>query len=118
MDVSGSDGYFGRMARDQEGIYRYVCHILASRAISHIQKEESILVLRGLGVQTMTSSSTYLTTPTTRFIPTTEIQDIFIHEAFRGFEVRFYLTVVVEGEEDTVVVFPVSLPEVYVADHR
>lgn len=70
--------------------------------------EESLVVLRGLGIQTTSSSSTYLATSTTRFIPTTSIQDIFIHEAFRGFEVRFYLCVVVVGEEDSVVVFPVS----------
>jgi len=37
------------------------------------------------------------------------IQDIFIHEAFKGFEVRFYLAIVVEGEHDVVVVFPVSV---------
>jgi phosphatidylinositol glycan class H protein len=65
-------------------------------------------VLRGLGIQTTTSSSTYLSTQQTRFIPTTSIQDIFIHEAFKGFEVRFYLAIVVEGEQDAVVVFPVS----------
>lgn len=44
---------------------------------------------------------------TTRFIPTTQIQDIVIHEAFRGFEVRFYLAILVEGESEVVVVFPV-----------
>ena len=70
--------------------------------------EESLLVLRGLGIQTSSSSPTYLSTSTTRFIPTTAIQDIFIHEAFKGFEVRFYLAIVVRGEEDVVVVFPVS----------
>jgi phosphatidylinositol glycan class H protein len=70
--------------------------------------EESLLVLRGLGVQTTSSSSTYLSTASTRFIPTTAIQDIFIHEAFKGFEVRFYLAIVVEGEQEVVVVFPVS----------
>lgn len=48
--------------------------------------------------------------PSTRFIPTSQIQDIFIHEAFRGFEVRFYLAVVVEGEAEAVVVFPRLLP--------
>jgi phosphatidylinositol glycan class H protein len=53
---------------------------------------------------------TYLQTPTTRFIPTTSIQDVFIHEAFKGFEVRFYLMVVVEDEEKVVVVFPRLLP--------
>jgi phosphatidylinositol N-acetylglucosaminyltransferase subunit H len=72
--------------------------------------EESLLVLRGLGLQTSTSASTYLHGPTMRFIPTTSIQDIFIHEAFIGFEVRFYLAVVVNGEEDVVVVFPGLLP--------
>lgn len=32
-----------------------------------------------------------------------------IHEAFKGFEVRFYLAVIVEGEPEVVVVFPVRL---------
>lgn len=65
-------------------------------------------MIRGLGVQTSTSSPSYLSTASTRFIPTSVIQDIFIHEAFKGFEVKFYLAIVVEGEEDVVVVFPVS----------
>ena len=69
--------------------------------------EESLLVLRTLGIQTSTTSGTYLSTSTTRFIPTSQIQDIFIHEAFRGFEVRYYLAIVVEGEAEVVVVFPV-----------
>lgn len=69
--------------------------------------EESLLVIRGLGVQTTTSSPNYLWTNSTRFIPTSLIQDIFIYEAFKGFEVRYYLSIVVEGEEDVVVVFPV-----------
>ncbi|KAF1983336.1 hypothetical protein K402DRAFT_396810 [Aulographum hederae CBS 113979] len=73
--------------------------------------EESLLVLRGLGMQVSSSSAAYLSAPVTRFIPTTSIQDIFIHEAFKGFEVRFYLAIVVEGEEDTVVVFPNLLPK-------
>ncbi|KAI8930843.1 hypothetical protein NX059_011863 [Plenodomus lindquistii] len=72
--------------------------------------EESLTLLRGLGIQTSTSSSTYLQSPTTRFIPTTSIQDIFIHEAFKGFEIRFYLGIVVEGEDEIVVVFPMLLP--------
>lgn len=70
--------------------------------------EESLLVIRGFGIQTSTSSSTYLSTAATRFIPTTQIQDIVIHEAFKGFEVRFYLAVIVKGEPDVLVVFPVS----------
>ncbi|KAL4992623.1 GPI-GlcNAc transferase complex, PIG-H component-domain-containing protein [Aspergillus falconensis] len=72
--------------------------------------EESLVVIRGLGIQTSTSSPTYLSKAATRFIPTTEIQDIVIHEAFKGFEVRFYLAVVVVGEPEVVVVFPKLLP--------
>lgn len=74
-----------------------------------LYKEESLLVLRGLGVQTSTSSSSYFAPATTRFIPTTQVQDIVIHEAFRGFEVKFYLAIIVEGESEVVVVFPVWL---------
>ena len=70
--------------------------------------EESLLVIQGLGLQTSMSSSSFLWRASTRFIPTSAVQDVFIHEAFRGFEVRFYLCVVVEGEEGVVVVFPVS----------
>lgn len=36
------------------------------------------------------------------------VQDIFIHEAFKGFEVKFYVAMVVKGEDEVVVVFPVS----------
>lgn len=75
-----------------------------------IHTKETLLVLRGLGIQTSTSSDTYLSTATTRFIPTEKIQDILVNEAFRGFEVRYYLVVVVQGEEDVVVVFPRLLP--------
>ncbi|KAI9810807.1 MAG: hypothetical protein M1832_001109 [Thelocarpon impressellum] len=82
---------------------------VAYAVVRRVYIEESLLVLQGLGIQTSTTSPTYLSTSTTRFIPTNQVQDVFIHEAFRGFEVRFYLAVVVEGEEDVVVVFPVSL---------
>lgn len=70
--------------------------------------EESLLTLRTLGIQTRSLSPWYLLPATTYFIPTYQIRDIFIHEAFRGFEVRYYLAVIVEGEADVVVVFPVS----------
>ncbi|KAF4584446.1 phosphatidylinositol N-acetylglucosaminyltransferase [Ophiocordyceps camponoti-floridani] len=77
---------------------------------------ESLLVLRGLGVQTTEQSSSYLTRPATRFIPTEKIQDIFINEAFRGFQVRYYLVVVVEAEPDVVVVFPGLLPPRHIVE--
>lgn len=69
--------------------------------------EESLLVVRGLGVQTTTSSGHYFRTGMTRFIPTAAVQDLFIHEAFVGFQVRYYMAIVVEGEKEVVVVFPV-----------
>ncbi|KAF2997339.1 hypothetical protein E8E13_003295 [Curvularia kusanoi] len=72
--------------------------------------EESLTVLRGLGVQTSSSASTVLQAPRNRFISTSDIQDVLIHEAFRGFEVRYYLAIVVKGEENIVVVFPHLLP--------
>lgn len=77
--------------------------------MSDVGAEESLMVIRGLGIQTSTSSSMYWSSAATRFIPTTQIQDIVIHEAFRGFEVRFYLAVIVEGESSVVVVFPVVI---------
>jgi hypothetical protein len=86
-----------------------ISHQIRNDLIFIAQIEESLLILRTLGIQTTSSSPTYLSTSTTRFIPTTSIQDIFIHEAFKSFEVRFYLAIVVEGEQDVVVVFPVSL---------
>lgn len=72
--------------------------------------EESLLVIRGLGIQISSSAPNYLSTTSTRFIPTSQIQDIFIHEAFKGFGVKFYLAVIVEGEKEVVVVFPKLMP--------
>ena len=64
-------------------------------------------MLQGMGIQTSTTSAYYFLSPTTIFIPTTQIQDIVIHEAFKGLEVRFYLAVIVEEATEVVVVFPV-----------
>ncbi|KAI5297636.1 hypothetical protein KEM55_004444 [Ascosphaera atra] len=82
-----------------------VLHLIFSRGYT----EESILVIRGLGIQTSTSSPIYFCRASTRFIPTMQIRDIIIHEAFKGFEVKFYLALLVEGESEVVVVFPVCL---------
>ncbi|RVX67719.1 hypothetical protein B0A52_07842 [Exophiala mesophila] len=72
--------------------------------------QESLLVLQGLGIQTSTSSAYYFLPATSTFIPTTQIQDIVIHEAFKGLEVRYYLAVIVENATDVLVVFPSLLP--------
>lgn len=107
-----------------EAVFAALAHMVRGRPWSHVgplgllglalvsmrwHKEESLLVLRTLGIQTRTLSTSYLLPSTVRFIPTSQIRDVFIHEAFRGFEVRYYLAVVVEGEEEVVVVFPVSV---------
>lgn len=70
--------------------------------------EESLVVIRDLGVQISTRTG-WWGGRRSRFIPTSCVGDLWIHEGFRGFEVRFYLAVVVEGEEGLVVVFPVGL---------
>ena len=85
----------------------------ATKNLSISKAEESLITLRTLGIQTRSLSPWYLLPATTRFIPTSQILDIFIHEAFRGFEVRYYLAVVVEGEEDVVVVFSVRSERIF-----
>jgi phosphatidylinositol N-acetylglucosaminyltransferase subunit H len=83
---------------------------------AQLHTTESLLVLRGLGIQTSSGGGGgspgwgIIGRPKTRFIPTEKIRDVLINEAFRGFEVRYYLIVIVEGEEDVVVVFPRLLP--------
>lgn len=72
--------------------------------------EERVLVLRGLGIQTSSSGATVLSPLQTRFIPTYQIQDVLLNEAFRGFRARDYLAVAVDGEDALVVVFPRILP--------
>jgi phosphatidylinositol glycan class H protein len=88
--------------------WRLTLYVAASwLALRRGSIEESLLVVRGLGVQTTSTGSSWLATNSTRFIPTSAIQDILIHEAFKGFEVRFYMAIVVAGGEEVVVVFPV-----------
>lgn len=96
---------------------------------TRLHATESVLVLRGLGIQICTEGGDgggsgsgsgggggfgggvrWRWGRQTRFIPTEKIRDVLINEAFRGFEVRYYLVVVVEGEENVVVLFPGLLP--------
>jgi phosphatidylinositol N-acetylglucosaminyltransferase subunit H len=126
-----------------------ICTGLSYIALLPLHTTESLLVLRGLGIQTYSSGPTSLGRPAflsipsysvldtnggwwdflsrigglsrglltssgvgerRRFIPTEKIRDVLINEAFKGFEVRYCLVIVVEGEEDLVVVFPKLLP--------
>jgi phosphatidylinositol glycan class H protein len=72
-------------------------------------EEESFLVIKGLGVQ-VTSSSRFYFGSTSKFFPTSTVKDIVINEAFLGFQVRFYLALIVENSPTLVVVFPRLLP--------
>ena len=111
--LSSPFGHLANLFKDRSGLTKpwriLLCVLNIWLIFRKGYTEESLLVIRGLGVQTSTSSPSYLWTSSTRFIPTSSIQDIFIHEAFKGFEVKFYLCIVVEGEEDVVVVFPVCI---------
>jgi phosphatidylinositol glycan class H protein len=93
-----------------------VAAIVIYASLLRLHTTESLLSLRGLGLQISSSSPTYLSPPSTRFIPTSSIADLLINEAFLGFEVRYYLVVVVEGEKEVVVVFPKTLPRRHVVE--
>ncbi|MBE3048701.1 hypothetical protein IMZ48_40625, partial [Candidatus Bathyarchaeota archaeon] len=80
--------------------------LLASAALRRVHTTESVLVLRGLGIQTRSSSPVWGLGSAARFIPTEKIRDVLVNEVFVGFGVRYVLVVIVEGEEDMVVVFP------------
>lgn len=80
--------------------------LLAYLALRRLHVTESVLVLRGLGIQTRSSGALWGLGDATRFIPTEQIRDVLVNEVFVGFGVRYVLVVVVEGEEDMVVVFP------------
>lgn len=59
--------------------------------------------MRNIGIQTTSRGSS-------KFIPSDEISDIIIHEGFKGFEVRFYMAIVVKNQTELEVVFPNLLP--------
>ena len=64
------------------------------------------MIIRSLGVQ-VTTRMRFPLASHSRFIPASQIDDVLLHEGFKGMEVRYYLAVVVHGEEKVEVVFPV-----------
>jgi phosphatidylinositol N-acetylglucosaminyltransferase subunit H len=62
--------------------------------------------MRSLGVQTTTRMRFPLASHS-RFIPASQIDDVFLYEGIKGYEVRYYLAIAVRGEEQIEVVFPV-----------
>ncbi|ORX88285.1 hypothetical protein BCR32DRAFT_263718 [Anaeromyces robustus] len=71
--------------------------------------EESLLVVRDLGVQIKT---TYLFNRTTsRFIDKSKIGQIIINEGITAFEVNFYLAVLISGADHMEVVYKKLIPK-------
>ena len=62
-----------------------------------------MLAMRSVGLQTQSGEQT-------RFIPLEKIDDLVIHEGFVGFEVRFFLAIILRDEDQLEVIFPGTLP--------
>ncbi|KAK3828065.1 MAG: GPI-GlcNAc transferase complex, PIG-H component-domain-containing protein [Benniella sp.] len=74
--------------------------------------EETILVIRDVGVQVKT---VYLGgRSSSRFIDRSKISDIIINEAITMMHIRVYMAIIVEGEDRMVVVFQHLLPRLNV----
>jgi GPI-GlcNAc transferase complex, PIG-H component len=72
--------------------------------------EESFLVVQSFGLQVSSSGWWYIFGSRSRFIPSSDVLDIIIHEAFIGFEVRYILVVVVKNQSKLQLVFGNILP--------
>jgi hypothetical protein len=73
-----------------------------------VVKEERILCVRNVGVQVKTR---YLTGRLrSQFIDCSKISDIIINEGINMLQVKFYLAIIVEGQDRMVVVFEHLLP--------
>src|ERR1044071_2569724 len=70
-------------------------------------KEESILSIRDVGIQVKTI---YMNgRSVSRFIDRSKISDIIINEGITMLQVKFYMTIIVEGQDKMVVVFEVNI---------
>ncbi|TGZ83373.1 hypothetical protein EX30DRAFT_154193 [Ascodesmis nigricans] len=93
--------------------YQFYPTLLLATYVSlyRVSTQESLLVMKQLGVQTSTTAGTlWGQGRKTRFIPTANVRDVVLLEGFWGWQVRYYVAVVVEGEGKLVVVFPTLLP--------
>lgn len=68
--------------------------------------EDSILVMRDLGVQLHSTGRFYFFGGSTLFLSKGEILDILIQEAFVGFEVKFFLIIMAAHDRKFHIVFP------------
>ncbi|KAK7203369.1 GPI-GlcNAc transferase complex, PIG-H component-domain-containing protein [Myxozyma melibiosi] len=72
--------------------------------------QDSILVMHDFGIE-LKSAGAMRFSSSSQFIPIELIQDIVINEGFRGFEVIYYLAVIVKGRGRLLVIFPNTLPK-------
>ncbi|KAF9582013.1 hypothetical protein BGW38_000775 [Lunasporangiospora selenospora] len=94
--------------------YALVASLIVTRVVFklHMVTEETILVIRDVGVQVKT---VYLGgRSVSRFIDRSKIQDIIINEAITMLHIRVYMAIIVEGEDRMVVVFQHLLPKLNV----
>ncbi|KAI9335309.1 GPI-GlcNAc transferase complex, PIG-H component-domain-containing protein [Obelidium mucronatum] len=68
--------------------------------------KESLFILQNVGIQTQTSTGF---STSTVFIPTAKISEIIINEGITLFQVKYYMAIIVAGEQDMVVAFGVSI---------
>lgn len=68
--------------------------------------EESVLVVRGLGIQ-LCSSGTTILSQTSDFIPVELIDNVILHEGFKRFSVMYFMAVIVKNHDRLLLVFPV-----------
>lgn len=79
-------------------------------------QRESLLVLKGLGIEVYSSGRFYGLTTRKRFIPYSDVLDLLIQEAFIGYQVKHVLVIAVKGRQEFEVVFPSILPNLSVLE--
>lgn len=79
-------------------------------------QRESLLVLKGLGIQVYSSGRFYGLTTRKRFIPYSDVLDLFILEAFIGYQIKHVLVIAVKGRQEFEVIFPSILPNLSVLE--
>ncbi|KAI8619599.1 GPI-GlcNAc transferase complex, PIG-H component-domain-containing protein [Chytriomyces sp. MP71] len=72
-------------------------------------REESLLVIRNVGLQTRTTNA--LGSSSTTFVPVSKVAEVIVNEGITMFQVRYYLAVVVSDRKEMLVIFESFLPK-------
>ncbi|KAH6595086.1 hypothetical protein BASA50_006073 [Batrachochytrium salamandrivorans] len=89
-----------------------VPHVLAKMTLV---TSESVLVFRDMGIQLHTRCWGGFVS-TTRFIPVSKILTVIINEGITLFQVKFYLAILVDGEDEMTVAFSKTLPRLHIIE--